>query len=263
MAGHPRDLRGVGAVEPRGRRGAPARARRSSASCAATAPTSTPIPTASTSSTDSEHAATVAWKTSAKIKSPKRTEARPVGRVQALRHRRDQAQPLQGDRSRPSGRTATTCRTRGGSCNQGVCDGCALGVAGFHDWTLSGVHLCTHAAQPAAGQHDGRARSRRSWPTSRRCGACGARSCATSVGSPTRWCGDGRAGLHPGVVGRGARPRRRPHPRDHTRPARGLPHRTRHHQRDVLRRAEVHPVPRHQQHRQRGARAVTRRRRPR
>jgi molybdopterin-dependent oxidoreductase alpha subunit len=23
-----------------------------------------------------------------------------------------------------------------------VCDGCALGVAGFHDWTLAGVHLC-------------------------------------------------------------------------------------------------------------------------
>src|SRR6478735_7428873 len=27
--------------------------------------------------------------------------------------------------------------------NKGVCDGCALGVAGFHDWTISGVHLCT------------------------------------------------------------------------------------------------------------------------
>ena len=27
--------------------------------------------------------------------------------------------------------------------DQGVCDGCALGVAGFHDWTLDGVHLCT------------------------------------------------------------------------------------------------------------------------
>src|SRR5215475_710939 len=27
--------------------------------------------------------------------------------------------------------------------HRGVCDGCALGVAGFHDWTLSGVHLCT------------------------------------------------------------------------------------------------------------------------
>ena len=26
---------------------------------------------------------------------------------------------------------------------RGVCDGCALGVAGFHDWTLDGVHLCT------------------------------------------------------------------------------------------------------------------------
>jgi molybdopterin-dependent oxidoreductase alpha subunit len=25
---------------------------------------------------------------------------------------------------------------------QGVCDGCALGVAGFHDWTIDGVHLC-------------------------------------------------------------------------------------------------------------------------
>ena len=27
--------------------------------------------------------------------------------------------------------------------SKGVCDGCALGVAGFHDWTISGVHLCT------------------------------------------------------------------------------------------------------------------------
>ncbi len=27
--------------------------------------------------------------------------------------------------------------------SQGVCDGCALGVAGFHDWTVEGVHLCT------------------------------------------------------------------------------------------------------------------------
>ena len=26
--------------------------------------------------------------------------------------------------------------------SQGVCDGCALGVAGFHDWTMPGVHLC-------------------------------------------------------------------------------------------------------------------------
>ena len=26
--------------------------------------------------------------------------------------------------------------------NRGVCDGCALGVAGFHDWTIGGIHLC-------------------------------------------------------------------------------------------------------------------------
>src|SRR6266404_308847 len=26
--------------------------------------------------------------------------------------------------------------------NRGVCDGCALGVAGFHDWTIDGIHLC-------------------------------------------------------------------------------------------------------------------------
>jgi molybdopterin-dependent oxidoreductase alpha subunit len=26
---------------------------------------------------------------------------------------------------------------------KGVCDGCALGVAGLHDWTISGVHLCS------------------------------------------------------------------------------------------------------------------------
>ena len=26
---------------------------------------------------------------------------------------------------------------------KGMCDGCALGVAGFHDWTITGVHLCS------------------------------------------------------------------------------------------------------------------------
>ena len=25
---------------------------------------------------------------------------------------------------------------------RGVCDGCALGVAGLHDWTIEGPHLC-------------------------------------------------------------------------------------------------------------------------
>ncbi len=26
---------------------------------------------------------------------------------------------------------------------KGVCDGCALGAAGLHDWTIDGIHLCT------------------------------------------------------------------------------------------------------------------------
>ncbi|MFN8644646.1 MAG: FdhF/YdeP family oxidoreductase [Candidatus Binatia bacterium] len=26
--------------------------------------------------------------------------------------------------------------------SRGVCDGCALGVAGLHDWTIDGIHLC-------------------------------------------------------------------------------------------------------------------------
>ncbi len=26
--------------------------------------------------------------------------------------------------------------------SRGVCDGCALGVSGFHDWTIKGTHLC-------------------------------------------------------------------------------------------------------------------------
>jgi molybdopterin-dependent oxidoreductase alpha subunit len=37
----------------------------------------------------------------------------------------------------PHGRHAWEILTKG------VCDGCALGVAGLHDWTLNGVHLCT------------------------------------------------------------------------------------------------------------------------
>ena len=26
--------------------------------------------------------------------------------------------------------------------SDGVCDGCALGTKGLHDWTLDGIHLC-------------------------------------------------------------------------------------------------------------------------
>ena len=70
--------------------------------------------------------------------------------------------------------------------SEGVCDGCALGVAGFHDWTLDGVHLCTtrlrllevNCAEPF--DHTVLARRRRG------CGTSARPSCASSAGSPTR-----------------------------------------------------------------------------
>ncbi len=121
---------------------------------------------------------------------------------------------------------------------KGVCDGCALGVAGFHDWTLSGVHLCTTrlnllrvntmpALDPAvladvkplrklSGARAARSSGRLPYPMVRR-----AR----------------RAGLPAGVVGRGARPRRGADPGARPGAVRALPHGPRHHQRGVLRRA--------------------------
>ena len=51
---------------------------------------------------------------------------------------------------------------------KGVCDGCALGVAGLHDWTIDGVHLCMTRLEPAAAEHDGGARPRPAGATSRR-----------------------------------------------------------------------------------------------
>ncbi len=76
------------------------------------------------------------------------------------------------------------------------------------------------------------------------------RSSRLPDGAPRR-----RAGLLARVVGRGARPGRRPHPRGRAAIAlRPLPDRARHHQRGLLRGRQGRPLPRHQQHRQRRAR---------
>jgi molybdopterin-dependent oxidoreductase alpha subunit len=50
-------------------------------------------------------------------------------------HYRDMAQAAWANRAHPV--YAWQVLTRG------ACDGCALGVAGLHDWTMDGVHLCT------------------------------------------------------------------------------------------------------------------------
>src|SRR5438874_9273382 len=84
----------------------------------------------------------MAWKTSAKIKSPKRTGRhlwvgfKPNGFGETKpKHYKEILKTLWEN----SDYLPYAWRI----LNRGVCDGCALGVAGFHDWTLSGVHLCT------------------------------------------------------------------------------------------------------------------------
>jgi molybdopterin-dependent oxidoreductase alpha subunit len=84
----------------------------------------------------------VAWKNSAKIKSPKRTKRdmwvgfKPYGMGETKpNHYKEMVKTLWDNRDN----LPYAWRI----LHKGVCDGCALGVAGFHDWTLSGVHLCT------------------------------------------------------------------------------------------------------------------------
>ena len=92
---------------------------------------------------------------------------------------------------------------------QGVCDGCALGVAGFHDWTIDGVHLCTTRLNLLRAEHDGRARPggagrrrRRSSKRDRELRDLGRLAVPDGAAQ-------GRARLPPDRLGRGARPRRR------------------------------------------------------
>ncbi|MGV3758439.1 MAG: FdhF/YdeP family oxidoreductase [Actinomycetota bacterium] len=55
--------------------------------------------------------------------------------LQKPHHYRDMARIAWANRAHP--KYALDVLTKG------VCDGCALGVAGLHDWTMDGVHLCT------------------------------------------------------------------------------------------------------------------------
>ncbi|MGQ0434030.1 MAG: FdhF/YdeP family oxidoreductase [Microthrixaceae bacterium] len=61
---------------------------------------------------------------------------RPNGAgLQKPHHYRDMAAVAWANRAHP--KYALDVLTKG------ACDGCALGVAGLHDWTIDGVHLCT------------------------------------------------------------------------------------------------------------------------
>ena len=84
----------------------------------------------------------MAWKGSAKVKSPQRTRRdlwvgfKPYGIGETKPNH-------YGEMARTIWENRRNLRYAWRILRKGVCDGCALGVAGFHDWTISGVHLCT------------------------------------------------------------------------------------------------------------------------
>lgn len=84
----------------------------------------------------------MAWKGSARIKAPKGTRKslwvgfKPYGMG-------EQKPNHYGDMAKVVWKNRKNLPYAWRILSKGVCDGCALGVAGFHDWTLSGVHLCT------------------------------------------------------------------------------------------------------------------------
>src|SRR5690349_20297611 len=59
--------------------------------------------------------------------------------LQKPHHYRDMAKVAWANRSHPKYAVDVL--------RKGTCDGCALGVAGLHDWTIDGVHLCTTRLQ--------------------------------------------------------------------------------------------------------------------
>ena len=228
--------------------------RPSSASCATTASTCTRIPSASTSGPEAPaHGSTEARS---------RSGAHAADGCAATCGS-DGSRTGSGSRSRTT--TATSRKVVWENrrnlpwawriLRKGVCDGCALGVAGFHDWTISGVHLCTtrlELLKVNTATAIARRRARRRRQRSMRCNGRELRELGRLA--------------HPMVRHRGDRGFRRVSWDDaldlvadrirarRARPARPLPHRARHHQRGVLRRAEGGPLHRHQQRRQRRAR---------
>ncbi len=145
--------------------------------------------------------------------------------------------------------------------SQGVCDGCALGVAGFHDWTIDGVHLCTtrlnllklNTMRP---MDIDRLADVESPPHALRRGAPGARPSPLSHAPTTRRAAASRASPgrpHSALVADRIRTARAQARGRRRRSTRLLPDRAGHHQRGLLRGPEGGPVPGHQQRRQRGA----------
>ena len=125
-----------------------------------------------------------------------------MGRVQAQRHRARRSPTTTTRSPRTVWENRDNLPYAWRILRKGVCDGCALGVAGFHDWTISGVHLCTTRLNllrvNTMGALDPRGARRRR------------RRCGRSSGKELRDLGrlavpdgaaQGRAGLHAGSPG--------------------------------------------------------------
>ena len=226
-------------------------ARRSSASCAASGSTCTRTPSASTSPPDGTESAA---RTKDLVHGGGASAPRPLGRLEAERHRRAEAAPLPRRSAKTVWENRRNLPWAWRILRKGVCDGCALGVAGFHDWTISGVHLCTTRLDllkvNTAPAIDDDALA--DVGTLERSNGRELRELGRLAHPMVRRAGE--RGFTRVLVGRRARPDRGSHPRDHARPRRHLPDRARDHQRGVLRRAEGGALDRHEQRRQRGAR---------
>jgi hypothetical protein len=138
--------------------------------------------------------------------------------------------------------------------NEGVCDGCALGTHGMRDWTVDGVHLCNVRLRLLRLNTIAELDPALLEPTPPRSAACAVVRCGRWVGSPSL-CGGGAASRLPtDRLGRGARTRRRAHPRHDARPDLPLPDEPRDPERDLLRGPEGDARDRDEQRRQRRAR---------
>ena len=155
--------------------------------------------------------AAVAWKGSAKIKSPHAARGATSGSGSS---RTASARPKPNhyarDGARPSGRTATTSRTRGASSAR-ACATAARSVSPASTTGRSPASTCARRGSTCCRSTRWARSTRRCSPTSTRCARCSGKELRDLGRLPYPMVRRrGERGFTPGLVGRGARPGRRP-----------------------------------------------------
>ena len=119
--------------------------------------------------------------------------------------------------------------------SQGVCDGCALGVAGLHDWTIDSVHLCMTRLRVTAAEYNARHRSFATLMTLTSSARCRMRSCVNSAAFPTPYFRErGAEGFRRHLLRDEPRSPGGPNTHNNPRATRFLSHIAGHHQRGLL-----------------------------